>query len=413
MNDFKSYVKTMVQYIGASLIPALLKLAINPLVALNMEPSDYAISGFYNSFSTLLSPIILFYLINFYNKKYFEVDECERIELKALLFRALIVFSGLVSIICFVLLLLYLKSFSSNTLPVFPYLVMAIIPLPLAGIYQLELADYKMERKSKTFLKISLAYSIIGVITTLIFVVFAKLGAFGQMFGTCLTAFSMFTYVFIKNRHIFKIRVDYRHFKDVFLFCWPLALGAALGYFSEGYDKLLLEKLAMIDEFGYYCVGCNIVGYLSVFNISIGNTFQPDTYESIIKDDRKKLFRVVVIRLSLTIIVVLLFILFCPFIINLLTAGKYMNSILYARLYSITCITSAIYYLINDYTIAKGYPRFYLYTTVVGSLIILFLTPRIVNSYQFYGAIAMVVSSYIILGFINVIMLFSQKLIRG
>ena len=67
LQSIKGYIAQLSQYFSASLIPMLLNLLINPLVALNMDPEDFAITGYFTSFTTLIGPIIAFYMIHYYN----------------------------------------------------------------------------------------------------------------------------------------------------------------------------------------------------------------------------------------------------------------------------------------------------------------------------------------------------------
>ena len=76
IKKYAKYIKIITQYFGASFIPMLLNLASNPLIAMNMSPEDYAITGYYTSFSTLLAPLVAFYMLHYYTKRYFEVDGC-------------------------------------------------------------------------------------------------------------------------------------------------------------------------------------------------------------------------------------------------------------------------------------------------------------------------------------------------
>jgi len=92
MRRFLDYSKNIGIYFSASLIPMILSLAINPLIAMNMDPKDYAITGFYNSFNTLISPLIVFYMIQYYTKSFYEVNKEERLKLKATIFKGLIYF---------------------------------------------------------------------------------------------------------------------------------------------------------------------------------------------------------------------------------------------------------------------------------------------------------------------------------
>ena len=404
-----AYIKQLSHYFSASLIPMLLTLLINPLVALNMSPEDFAITGYYTSFTTLIAPIVAFYMIHYYNKRYFELDESGREHLKAVIFKALIIFSGLVTIVCLIALIIYLKCIADVEFAMFPYLYFAILPIPFTGIYNLELAEYKMQRESKAYLNLSMIKGVGGVCSILLFVVLLKWQAVGKLLAPLIVDMLVFIYLTIKHIDVWKTKTAIKELIPILKFCWPLALGAALGYFSNGYDKAVLEPLGNVDEFGYYCVGTSLAAYLSVFTSSISATFQPDTYSAIISDDRCKLFKVVLVRMLLTCGVVAAFIVFCPLVVKVLTAGKYMASVPYARVFAIASVTSSMYYIINDYSIARGKPQLYLITTIIGSLLIMLLMPVFVKEYSYIGGAIMSVLSFVVLFVINLILLCFTK----
>lgn len=404
-NKTSSYIKSLTQYFGAALIPMLLSLLINPLVSLFMTPDDFAIVGYYTSFTTLIAPIITFYMLHYYNKRYFELDEQGREHLRTLLYKSLIFFSFGVTVICLIILLFYILNFTNNSFETFPYLYLAIMPIPFTGIYNLELADYKMRRQSKQYLNLSLVRGVGGVLLVLLMVVLFKWGAFGKLLAALLIEVFLFVYLFIKHFDVWKTKTKAKDLLVVLKFCWPLALGAALGFFSNGYDKTILERLGDTTEFGYYCVGISIAAYLSVFTSSINATFQPDTYEAIIQDNNKKLFRVIMLRLAITLAIVLLFVVLCPLVVKVLTAGRYMDAVPYARISSFVALTSSVYYIINDYSIAKGKPFLYLITTILGSIMVIFIMPFFVDYLGYIGGAIMNVLSFLILFAINFILL--------
>lgn len=405
LKSIKGYLYQLSHYFSASLIPMLLNLAINPMVSLAMEPEDFAITGYYTSFSSLITPIIMFYMIHYFNKRYFELDDIGRKYLYALLFKSLIFFSFGVALICLLSLLLYIYKFTNNSFPSFPYLYMVILSITSTGIYNLELADFKMRRESKKFRNYSLTKGGIGVICTVLFVIILRWGAFGKLLGPLIIDVGVFGYLLYKHRDIWQIKTNSKDLLPILKFCWPLATGASLGYFSSGYDKAILESLGNTAEFGYYCVGASIAGYLGMFTSSISATFQPDTYEAIINDNRRKLVKVVAVRWFLTFGVVILFILFCPFAIKILTAGKYMESTPYARIFACVSLTSSLYYIINDYSIARGRPNLYLITTILGSICIVLLMPIFIRHFSYNGGAVMNVLSFVLLFIINYILL--------
>jgi O-antigen/teichoic acid export membrane protein len=401
------YIKHISAYFSASLIPMLLMLVINPLIALNMSPEDYAITGYYSSFNNLISPLIIFYMIHYYNKRYFELNQEGRQQLKALLFKAVSVFSFIVAVVCFIVLYAYIKVFNTTIqFAILPYLAFTVFALPLMGLFNLELADFRMGRDSKSFLKLSVFNGVILVLLNLLFVVIAKWGATGKLLAPLVANVVVFSYLFIKNHKLLKVQSSWKQFGEILKFCWPLTIGAMLGYFSSGFDKTYLESLGNVTEYGFYIVGSSIAGYLYTFSTSISSTFQPDIYEAVAKNDNKLLARTIAIQIVLVSLVVALFIILCPLVIRILTAGRYIHSTTYARIISVSTVTSAVYYIVNNYTIAKGYPRLYLYTTVLSSLMIVLLMPVAINKYEYIGGAWMVSGSYVILTGINLFLLY-------
>ena len=367
-NKIITYIKHISTYFGASLIPMALMLAINPLIALNMSPEDYAITGYYSSFNSLISPLIVFYMLHYYNKRFFELDEVGRLQLKALLFKALTAFSFVVSVLCFLALFGYIKIFNDELqFPIMPYLAFSVFAIPLTG----------------------------------------------KLIAPLVTNVVVFLYLFIKNRKLLQIKSSWRDFGEILQFCWPLTIGAMLGYFSSGFDKTFLESVGNVTEYGFYIVGSSIAGYLTTFSTSISSTFQPDIYEAIAKNNNRLLVKTIALQISLIAVTVVIFILLCPLVIRILTAGRYVDSTVYARIISVSTITSAIYYIINNYTIAKGYPRLYLYTTVISSILIVILMPMVVKHFEYLGGAWMVSGSFVILAIVNIILLYFCKIFQS
>ena len=412
-NKYLTYIKHISTYFGASLIPMILMLAVNPLIALNMTPEDYAITGYYSSFNNLIGPVIIFYMLHYFNKRYFELDHDGRLHLKALLFKAVTAFSFIISIICFFALLGYIRVFTTSLeFPILPYLAYTVFALPLAGLYNLELTDYRMGRNSKGFFRLSITNGVILVVLNVAFVVVMKWGASGKLLAPLITNLLVFIYLFFKNRQLLRVRNSWNEFVIILKFCLPLTMGAMLGYFSSGFDKTYLESLGNVTEYGYYIVGASMAGYLSTFSTSISSTFQPDIYEAIATSNRKLLWRTALIQIVMISMVVVLFVALCPMVIRILTAGRYMDSTIYARIISVSTITSSIYYITNNYTIASGYPKLYMYTTVISSILIIIFLPVVVRCFKFIGGAWMVSASYVILSFTNIVLLWISKRVK-
>lgn len=401
-----NYIQSIGLYFGASLIPMLLNLISNPLVAMNMSPEDYAITGYYTSFSTLLSPLIVFYMLHYYTKKYYEVNEQERIKLKALLFKSLIYFSGLLAVLCLLGLIAYIKIFNSNSsIPIMPYAALTVLSLPLTGIYSLMQVDLRMERKSKIFFKVSVTNGILLVCMTLLLVVVIKLGAYGKLLAPFIVNLIFFFWVCYKYQELFHYPFDKQEFKTIIKFCTPLTIAAMLSFFSNGYDRIFLERLGNIKELGYYVVGVQIAGYISVFQTALGSTFQPDIFQAITERNYNKLAKISCLLIGGVTIIVIVFIIASPLLIKILTAGRYMMSVKYTQIVAFSTITSAIYYTISQTTIALGKSYLTLFNKIITSVFSIALFSILINKFQFYGAAWGLVLSFLISAICNIILL--------
>lgn len=413
LSKYTKYTKTIGQYFGASLIPMLVSLAINPLVAMNMTPEDYAVVGYYSSFSTLLSPLIMFYMLHYYTKCYFEVDDEGRMRLRAMLVKSLIWFSGVITLCCLVGLFGYINIFNKDSsIPFYPYALLSIGALPVTGLYSLMLTDLRMSRASGRYLNISLTACFLLTSLTLLFVVVCKYGAFGKLLAPLIANIVFFIYACSYYRESFKIPYDKHGFKEMVKFCLPLTIAAMLGFFSNGYDRVFLERLGNNTELGYYSVGVSMAAYISVFQSAIGNTFQPDLFQAIAQRNRKQLAKVVVLLVGSTACIVAVFIVAAPLVVKILTAGRYMMSVKYTQIVALSTLTSAMYYTVSQITIALGKSKITLATKIITTLVSIMMFSILINHYSYMGAAWGLVFSFLVSLAVNLLLLYLHTKVK-
>lgn len=392
-------------YFTAALIPMLLSLVSNPFLAKCLSPVDYSIVGYYTAFSTLFTPLVTFYLLNYYTKRYFELDAAGRAVLKATLFRALVSFSFVMALVSFVALYVYGRWFNSGSrMPFLPYAVLSVGTLPLTGIYTLSLAECRMARRSRRFFRLSVGNGLLGTALALLFVVALGWGAFGRLLATFVAALAVFVYVLARERDVWRHPFDRRTFVSSLAFCLPLVAAAMLGFFSNGYDRVVLERGGDLHTLGIYSVGFTIAMYMSVFSNSINDTFQPDIFESIVRRDFRRCARFVALKLALMSLLVALFIVASPLIVDILTFGRYGASVPYAAVISLSSLTSMLYYSMSQVTIAMGYTFVTLSNKIVGSVLSVVSFAFLIGRFGAMGAAWGVVLSYVYFFVGNVVM---------
>lgn len=411
----KRYSSSVGLYFFASLIPMVLNLITNPLIAINMSPEDYAIVGFYSSFTTLLSPFIVFYMFHYYTKAYFECNEEQRIRLRSTIIKSLVWFSGLLSILSFSGVFCYLKYCNGGSdLPIFPYLILTIMAIPFSGLFTFRQTDLKMRRESKTFFGFTVSNGLMLTASNLFFVACLKWGAVGKLMAPLVINICFFSYSIFLYRKDLKIDFDWILFRKILKFCFPLTIAAMLGFFANGYDKVFLERLGNHTELGYYVVGVQIASYINVFQNALGSTFQPDLFQAIAEKNHIKLTKIITMLVGSISIIAIAFILCCPYIIKLLTAGRYMMSVEYARISAISVVTSMLYYTMSQITIAKGYTLIPLINKIITSILCIVMFSVMITSFKYKGAAWGLSLSFIIslVGNIILILIF-EKLQSG
>lgn len=401
----KSYLSNAGIYLAATLISSLLAVLVNPLMAKNLSPEDYAVSSYYTSFGTLYGPVLGFFIIDYFLRKYYILSKEELFRLKGNVIKLFLGFSGMISLVCLVALYVFVKG-THVSFDFMPYALLAVLHSYVALLYAFQLAEFKIARNAKAYFRASVFWGILNVCISLLLVVVFKFGAVGKMTASFLGSFFPFVWCLYRNREYLKVQFDKQIFKQIFLYGYPLVLAAMLTYFSHGYDKVLLERAGDIQSLGYYSVGCSMAAYINVFASAIKSTFQPDMYKAISQRNVKKVVGVALLVIAAVGVVVLLFIIFCPWLIKILTAGRYIQSTQTSRIVALSVLTSTIYYQVSQFTYGTGHSKLTLINKIIGTVINIALITLLINKYGTIGAAWSTVIGFLVFAIGNILLLF-------
>lgn len=410
MNVYLKRIGAFLQYFGSTLVVAVIQVCINPLMAKNLSPEDYATIGYFSSFNLLLTPLITFFLTNFYTQRYFKVSETERENVKATVMKLAIYLSFAMAVISIIGLYIYHVLINkSSDIPFSPYAFLTIFAIPFTGLYSLKLTEYRLKREARNFAFVTIANGVLAAILAITFVVIVKWGAFGRLFATILGNAIVFGIMFFWERKYLRGRLDWNIVKEVFHFCWPLAIAGMLSFFNAGFDRVLLERLGNLSELGYYSVGVQIAGYLTIFSNAVNSTFQPDIYECYAKKNYKKLIMYIGIIVGSITVCASVYIVLAPYIIDLLTAGRYVYSAHYSQIIALSTITAAIYYSSSQVSIAMGYTKLLMTVKILGGVLSAVSFILLIRYFEFEGAAVGNVVSYLLYFVINILALWIFK----
>jgi O-antigen/teichoic acid export membrane protein len=385
--EHRKLMMNMGYYLMASFIPMIINLFLSPLYALNLSAEDFAIVGYFASFQSLFGPLMLFEMHQNYMREYYFRSERERTNLRSTMFKTFLVFPFIVMAISLIGLFIFLNaSGAGHEMPFFPYAILTFLPWALAGVYRLELIDCKVQRRARSYFKISITNSAILIVSTVLCVVAFKWGATGKLIGALVPATAMFLWAFFRHKDTLKEKFDWTILKTAMLFSAPLVLAAMLEFFAGGYDKVYLQRYVQLDQLGIYTIGLSIASYLSIFSTSMGETFNPDIYESIAHKDNRRAIKFVIIQLLMMAVIVIVFILLAKYAIYLLTAGRYVDSTPFAQIASLAAVTGLVRGIVTPFIYSAKKTNVILFAKIFSSIAAILTYGVLIKNYGLYGA---------------------------
>jgi len=370
-------------YFSASLIKALVFLAINPLIALNMSHYDFALTGFYASFNLLFMPIMGWMFTSYYSSVHFKIGGGQRKKCYATLCSAQLVF-GAVELIVILIGFAFYARLQNIEFPFFPYAILSFTSILFTNTFNFLLLIHKLKRDAKKFFNISVCNAAVGVALILLFVVIMKMGALGKILATFVTAMVFGGFAFLKLSN--KLAFDTKIIRDAMTFSWPLMIAASMEYFFKGIDLAMLLRLNDTKTLGLYTIAVTMVGYLTIFQNSIQQTFQPDIFQAVAENNKAKICKVLAGINLLYTLPVLVFILSAPLIFKVLTSGRYTEAYHFGRIIVLQQLTAGFYYSLSTLLTAYGYTKITLMNKILGTLLSILLFKVLINTYGFYGA---------------------------
>jgi len=367
----------------ATILSSFIKVLINPFLAANLSPKDYAIIGYFYSFTTLFLPIISFSLLTYYARNYFLLKENKRQEVLDTLIISQ-VFLGLVALIVILAAFYLYMEFTGVNFPFFPYAFLCFIPVYFNCFYNFLLVDKRMKRQALSFLKITIFNTVLIALFAILLVVILKKGAIGRFWGVLIPAVGMGIFSFLKL--ITNYQFSWKIFRASIVFGWPISLSAILYYFISDIDRAMLENLNDTNTLGIYNVAVQITAYLIMFYTAIKQTFEPDIFQAIAENNRIKLVKIVAGILVLNAVPTIVFIIFAHPVINILTYGRYLESVGFARILAITNIPMSLWFIISTVVIGYGYPKVELVSRIIGALLSILIFSLLITKYGFTGA---------------------------
>lgn len=375
--------KSFSLYFAASILTAIIGLLVNPLMAMGLSHSDYAIIGYYSAYGSLLTPIISFSLQSYYARNYHLLDRISREKLYNCLISVFLTLSVAAFALFFGGYYVYHVKFV-NSIPFTPYAILSFLPLFFSSFYNLYLLDLRMEDKARKYSVITVLNSLLGALLSILLVYVLRYGATGRL--VALLIISVLFSLYSNAAKKVKFQWDWGVIKPALKFCFPIMLSGVLSFFFIGIDRPMLAKLDDNYMLGLYNVGLQISSYLAIFGTVLLQTFDPDLYKyTSLEQHRKVLLLVIGITVACALPNMLFMTMSKP-LIGLLTAGRYVESSSFANILCIKNITTTFAYIMSGVLIGYGYSGYELINRALGAICAFIIYQVLISNFGFYGA---------------------------
>jgi O-antigen/teichoic acid export membrane protein len=370
-------------YLLASLLSSGISVLINPLLAINLNPDDYAVIGYYVSLNTLFAPLISLQLLSYYKRIYFKESAEKLIVIRNTLLSFQMLAGVIISTISISTFYLY-ATYSGVSFEVFPYILLSVSSIFFGMFSTFLLTEEQLKGNAKFFFVFSMINLIFSISSALIFVVALKWGATGRFLGFSITAFIM---ACLALRYLkFKFYINIPELKTALKFSWPILASAILYFAFGGYDRILLERLNETETLGIYNVAFQITGYVNFFGLAIRQTFEPQLYKATANNNVRKAVYVMILVFVIMLFACCIFNLLAPFIIDILTYGRYTAAVPFAQALVFRNAAMVLAFMSSDILIGLGHSKIELRNRIIGAILAIAGFTYLITEYQFWGA---------------------------
>ena len=400
-----SQVRSLSWYMLASLLPSVVSVAFNPFLAKNLSALDYSIIGYFTSFISLFTPILNFSVVSFYVRKYFKIPEEHRQGVCDVVVTALLAW-GLISQILVLVGLYYYHSLNQVEFPFFPFAFIVVAQTFFNNFTLVYQVNCRMLRKARSYFWIAFLGTMITLFLSILLVIVIKGGAVGRLSSGLISAVIVGLFAIIKTLR--RPRLDRKILKEALSFGWPISLSSIVEYFMEGVAMALIAGIGDTDNMGLFVVGATLGGYLAVFYGALIQTFEPDIYKAVADYDYKRILKIVSGILLILVAIVFAFWILAKPVTYILTYGKYTDAYYFARIISLSVLTSFLMSITKMIMNAFGFTKATLLNQILSAASAYICYYFLVAHFQFTGAAygrVLAPSFVFIFGFIQLLLL--------
>lgn len=270
------------------------------------------------------------------------------------------------------------------------------------------LSYFKNTENAKAFVWYTIDESVIGVLFSLFFVAYLKIGVIGLIWGQLIGSSLVFILLSIKFLRMLPFNIDLNGLKNSLKFSLPLTSRIFFGVISTQFDKYMIGLIGTLGGVGVYNFAQKIGNISFTFMTALQNVFAPNVYKKMFdmgEDAKSAIGKYLTPFLYISIAGSLLLALFCEELIILLTPKSYHGAI---DVVSILCLLYGTYFFGKQPQLVYTKKTALIsYITVTSMVLNIIINIPMIKYFGYKGAAYGTLAAGIISGSINFIL--SQK----
>lgn len=394
-------------FFATSVVGILISFVSFPLFVVLLTKEDFGILAFFTALNNIVAQFSILSLTNYYIVRSRELDAFQ----KRQLLRNLVIFNFFWNLMLMTvgMFIVYLYFVTSGTsIAYFPNVPIIFLILISNSMISFRLVEFRIEGKGRYFFFVQVSQVLGNVFFALIIVWTFNLGATGKLLGIAVSniiiAITLWFHLSREGTTRFSLFEVKRGLREMM----PLTLASFLHSTAPSADVLILERLNNQSGLGVYNVGKQVATFVITACTSVFQAFEPKFYEDFrdkpIRNSKNfKLFIVILL------VIVTMYFVFSDVIIQVLTLGKFRDSLEYSNILVIQAlILPAIQAIqVKFYILRKV--KLIAFINLFGSLVLLGLVFILTSSMLYVGAAISFVVSALIQLFLILVSVIRQK----
>lgn len=336
-------------YVSGYVLQKAVGFLLIPLWARFLTPTDYGITGTLLAYSGILSTVLAMGLHGAVVRHYYDYasDTAKQKSYVSSLILFQIIVPGVIVLILSVLGPALWSRFTAGTIPFDPYVRIALWTVYVDLLAQIPIALYQAQQQARQFVAVQYGRFILGVATSLLFVVALRMGAAGVLLSQFVSAILITALVlYLAARAWLTLHVAWRYVREGLAYGLPLVPHALASWVLQAADRLILERSVSLTEVGLYNFGYTLGMSMQFLVMGINQAWTPHYFRLMASgaDVEAKIVRAVTVFVTLIGGVCLVGVLFAGEIVRLLMPAQYDGSARYIPPVLVGYLMLGLYY---------------------------------------------------------------------